>query len=140
MRLHLLLQFASYAMVFMENAVKVIYFCFGSLEIVPLVLQVPHSYGTFWLVFVELHYGTTKFDPTSSPSQLLNSSFSLVANERSNSDAITVPWTNSAQNTPSLSFNLRNGRKFLHILGDPSKLLFRVTSLHKQQTWERVLN
>ena len=36
MRLHLLLQFASYAMVFMENAVKVIYYCFGALENCPL--------------------------------------------------------------------------------------------------------
>ena len=36
MRLHLLLNFTNYAMVFMENAVKIIYFCFGSIENCPL--------------------------------------------------------------------------------------------------------
>lgn len=105
-RLYLLLKFASYAMVFRENAVKIIYFCFGSLQ------NCPFGFASASLL-LDILVGvcrTALWDYEFWPILLHNF---LIANERSDSDAITVPWTNSAQNTPSLSFNLWNGRQFL---------------------------
>lgn len=104
--LFLLLKFTSYAMVFMESAVKIIPFCFGSLENCPfgfasasLLLDI--LVGVCWIALWDYEFWP-----------ILLHNF-LIANKRSDSGAITVPWTNSAQNTPGLSFNVRNGRQFL---------------------------
>ena len=102
----LLLKFTSCAMVYMENAVKIIPFCFSSLE------NCPFGFASASLL-LDILVGVCRialWDYEFWPILLHNF---LIANERSDSDAITVPWTNSAQNTPSLSFNLWNGRQFL---------------------------
>lgn len=102
----LLLKFTSYAMVYMENAVKIIPSCCSSLE------NCPFGFASASLL-LDILVGVCRialWDYEFWPMLLHNF---LIADERSDSDAITVPWTNSAQNTPSLSFNLRNGRQFL---------------------------
>lgn len=101
----LLLKFTSCAMVYMENAVKIIPFCFSSLE------NCSFGFASASLL-LDILVGVCRialWDYEFWPILLHNF---LIANERSDSDAITVPWTNSAQNTPSLSF-IRNGRQFL---------------------------